>query len=341
MIIITELLKDPIDEGSKVAAYKILGEIKKICSAVVFSINGDIIFDAKDRKYSINKFLVNMPFLIEVRNLPQPSILYIPKASLTFFSVIRAKIINIFTGKDVFVYSFQPKNYGFISRRIVQLISPKCVFIPGKVTSQHLTALGVNNRILSLGVDDNKYYEFDCERKTELRKQHEIEERKIVFLHVGHIQNSRNLEWLIDVKGKCPEIEVLIVGSTYNKNDSGLYSKLQDAGIRIITNFISDMEDIYNLADYYVFPVLKNDGAIETPLSVLEAMACNVPIVTSRFGSLPDTFKQDKDFHYVGSSDEIVDIIRNHKKNKPNNREKIKPYTWGHIARRVVEIIES
>jgi glycosyltransferase involved in cell wall biosynthesis len=144
----------------------------------------------------------------------------------------------------------------------------------------------------------------------------------------------------LQMKEKLPTIEVIIAGSTYNQDDKELYKRLVDEGIRIFSEYIPRMEDIYNLADFYIFPVLREDGAIETPLSVLEAMACNLPVITTRFGSLPDTFKEDEYFHYVHSSEEIVAIIKNMKKGNCNNREKIKPYTWKQIARQLVDIIE-
>ena len=236
--------------------------------------------------------------------------------------------------------SLQPRQYGAISKAIIKFTSPKCIITQSNKTARYLSGLGVRTMILPLGVDDSKFSEFDFTKRKLLRKKYKINNEKIVLLHVGHIQQSRNLDWLVEVKTNCPEVEIIIVGSTYNKNDEELYKTLFDMGIKVIREFTSNVEDIYNLADYYIFPVLRNDGAIETPLSVLEAMACNLPIITTRFGSLPDVFKEDECFHYVHSSDEIVEIIRKPLKNECNNRGKIKLYTWKQIARQFVDFVE-
>ena len=205
--------------------------------------------------------------------------------------------------------------------------------------AEYLLDLGLTTSILQMGVDDKKYHEFDLERKKKLRLFYEIQQDKNVVLHVGHIQPSRNLEWLIQIKEKCPKVEVIIVNSTYSHYDKELYKTLKKKKIRVFKKFIPNMEEIYNLADYYIFPVVNNKGAIEAPLSVLEAMACNIPIITSRFGSLPYTFKQDNHFHYVESSDEIIKIIVESSIGKCNNRNKIDQYTWKNVALSLLKII--
>jgi len=93
------------------------------------------------------------------------------------------------------------------------------------------------------------------------------------------------------------------------------------------------------MADWYVFPVLKTDAAIETPLSVLEAMATNLPVLTTRFGSLPDTFQQDEDFIFIKSPEDIVVALKEGFAGNCNNREKIQPFTWDAIADKLHEMI--
>ncbi len=65
---------------------------------------------------------------------------------------------------------------------------------------------------------------------------------------------------------------------------------LDEAGVIVIDKYLEAIEEIYQAADCYVFPVSSETGSIETPLSVLEAMACNLPVVSTRFGGLEDLF---------------------------------------------------
>jgi len=55
--------------------------------------------------------------------------------------------------------------------------------------------------------------------------------------------------------------------------------------------YIKKIEEIYQLSDCYIFPITFEGGGISILLSVLEAMACNLPVVTTKFGGLPAIFK--------------------------------------------------
>ena len=48
------------------------------------------------------------------------------------------------------------------------------------------------------------------------------------------------------------------------------------------------IERVYQLCDAYLFPVMSSLDAMEMPLSVLEAAACDLPIIATRFGALPE-----------------------------------------------------
>ena len=339
MIIVTDILNAPFDEGAKVATKNLVENIKTLIGVFIVSLNSFSRLPDVDAYFQTNKLLFNLPLYKTIRKQPHTKILYIPEASVTLFSIVRAKLLSLFTRKNVFLLALQPREYTFMTKYIIRTIQPKLVITQSNLTARYLAELGIKNTILPLGVDDNKYRELDANQKKVLREKFQLEPEKMVLLHVGHIQKSRNLDWLTHVKKHNQEIEVIIVGSTYNQDDEELYSTLINSGIRIFREYSLHMEDIYNLADYYIFPVLRRDGAIETPLSVLEAMACNLPVITSRFGSLPELFVGDDDFHYVNSGKEIIDIIKKPKTTTCNNRDKVNAFTWKKIAQQLIETI--
>ena len=340
MIVITDLLKGPFDEGAKIATRNLIEQIEVVAESYVISINTTHTLSCVDKVLWLNKLLFSLPFYKSIQE-NNGKILYVPESSATLFSFVRAKLLNFFTGKDVYLMALQPRKYSSITKCLVKSIQPNRVITQSNMTGGYLTELGIKNTILPLGVDDKKYRELDLFQKELLRKKNRIEPEKIVLLHVGHIQKSRNLDWLIYVKNSNPELEILIVVSAYNQDDEGIYTKLIKAGIRIVREYTPNMEELYNLADYYVFPVLRNDGAIATPLSVLEAMACNLPIITTRFGSLPDTFSEANDFHYVNSAQEITEIVGRQRVTACKNREKISPFTWEEIAKKLVGLLDA
>ena len=42
-----------------------------------------------------------------------------------------------------------------------------------------------------------------------------------------------------------------------------------------------------------MFSTVDPKACIETPLSVLEALSCNIPVITTKFGSLPFYLKKE------------------------------------------------
>ncbi|BHH84243.1 glycosyltransferase [Desulforhopalus sp. 52FAK] len=341
MLIVTDLLKDPIDEGAKVTAYNLVEAINRLRCCEVISLCGKHDIDLINRHYNTNKLFLNFYLLRYLNKAPHTNILYIPEASLTTFTLLRTMILRIFTSKEIFVLALQPRKYGFFARNLCKIFTPKCTFTPLSKNSLYLSSFGIRNKILPLGVDITKFYEFSDKRKQTIRSLFNISMEKIVLLHVGHIQDSRNLDWFVSIKNEQPDLEIIVVGSTYNKDDEHVLEKLDSVGVKVIKEYISNIAELYNLADYYVFPVMRSDGAIGTPLSVIEAMSCNLPIITTQFGSLPDTFEEDDWFHYTDSPLKIIKILEKIPSGKCNNREKVISHSWPHIAKQLLGYIED
>jgi glycosyltransferase involved in cell wall biosynthesis len=202
-----------------------------------------------------------------------------------------------------------------------------------------LESLGVKTHTLPLGVDNKRYCPCGNHEQSDLRSKYSLPASGTVLLHVGHIKRTRNIEWLIEVKRKLPDMSILVVGSTTTIQDEGFRVLIEKEGLIVRREYIPKIEELYQLADCYVFPVLKYNAAIETPLSVLEAMATNLPILTTRFGSLPDTFHENDHFKFINGPDDIVEALRNGFPEHCNNREKIYPFTWEAIADRLHQLV--
>lgn len=110
-----------------------------------------------------------------------------------------------------------------------------------------------------------------------------------IALHVGHLRRSRGLERFCELKALVGDrMELVVVASPYFDPARGLVEELTSAGVHVDRGFVSDIADVYASSDVYLFPLPpEQNGAIELPLSVLEAVACGVPVISTPFGALP------------------------------------------------------
>jgi|GEM_PF-594658 len=117
------------------------------------------------------------------------------------------------------------------------------------------------------------------------------------FLHVGHLKPGRRLEVFAELArrgGRC-----LVIGSTSTEPDPHVVDFLEQAGVRVVRRFISDLGAVYRAADVYVFSVTDVRSAIAVPLSVLEAVACGTPVVSTDFGALREHVPADQSVVFV------------------------------------------
>ncbi len=111
-----------------------------------------------------------------------------------------------------------------------------------------------------------------------------------VLLHVGHIRPNRGLELLVETKRRLGDEAVLVVlGSPTFPPDLGILEALKSVGAHVQVGFAPDLARAYGAADLYLFPASDAEGgAIDLPLSVLEALAVGVPVLTTPFGATPE-----------------------------------------------------
>lgn len=126
--------------------------------------------------------------------------------------------------------------------------------------------------------------------KSQLRARLGLPEGRPMILHVGHLRPSRGLQPLAELARQGAHT-VVVVASTATEPDRDIERMLRTSGVVIKREFLPNIEHWYQAADVYLFPVSDLQGSIEIPLTVLEAMACGVPVATTPFGGLPSFFE--------------------------------------------------
>ena len=171
-------------------------------------------------------------------------------------------------------------------RLACRFLQPDLVLTQSAHWEQLFKAAGCRNlQFVPNGVDTARFKPATPDEKRALRQKYELSPDAFIVLHVGNTRTVRQLDVLPRLRqAGC---EVIVVSSTTIRGDGEMDDRLTQAGCRIWNHYIEAVEEVYALADCYVFPLAQGVGAIEHPLSVIEAMATNLPVITRRFGALP------------------------------------------------------
>ncbi|KUK17003.1 glycosyltransferase [Thermococcus sibiricus] len=232
-----------------------------------------------------------------------------PKAEDYFKSPIKRRVVSSLLRVDTILYQYNPKVYEGFARRIF--------FFPN-------------------GVDVNRFSPIPPEKKLELRNELGLPEDKFIVLHVGHLSKKRNIGVFEKIQKASSDIQVVIVGSTYLEKDIELYSKLKGAGCIIFTGYVPQIEKLYQVADLYVFPVYWKNS-INIPLTVLEAMSTNLPVVSLTYPGL-FVFKGVSGVYFVYNEHELIETVLTIKEKLSKNildvrtREAVKKWSLENLA---------
>jgi glycosyltransferase involved in cell wall biosynthesis len=130
--------------------------------------------------------------------------------------------------------------------------------------------------------------------------------------------------------------QVIVVASTHHGNDPNIRDELAASGCKIWQRYCDHIEEVYALSNCYIYPVILG---IFAPLSVLEAMSCNLPVITTRHEWLTSVLKEGQGLKFAESNREILQAIGDVKADggKINTRNQVSPYSW----KKVVQQLET
>ena len=182
-----------------------------------------------------------------------------------------------------------------------------------------------------MGFDDQKFVKGDEKEARLLKAELGFSHTEKIALHVGHLNRGRNLQALITFAARS-KYRLVIVASSTVEADLYLKAELQNAGAVVIDEYIENIEKIYQGSDVYLFPTLDEDYCIQIPLSVLEASACNIPVISTRFGGLPWYFNEDQ-IYFVNRIDEFEfepGLL------KTPDQDYLNEFTWEQISKQLL-----
>lgn len=337
IILISECISHPFDEGLKNVLYNLINSVAQQHDALFVTKKTNNTNGLRIIKIKLNKLFLNIELYSLIKRNSPSIVMYVPEASGTFNSFLRARILKFMDkNSTVVMISVQHRTYSMVQSFLISVfLRPDLLLLLSRKNEVYYQKRGINVKILPPAVDSNKFAPPKKEEKETIRRKYDMPLNKKIVLHVGHIKVDRNIECLMEVQ-KLKGTHVVIVGSTSFSVDDELKGKLSEAGVSVIDDFIPDISEIYKMSDIYVFPVISNLESIDMPMSVLEAMACNLPVITTRFGGLTDCFEEDGGFKYFNSVEELIRLIKDVECTGIRNAEKVGHFSWDDLTQQLI-----
>ena len=142
------------------------------------------------------------------------------------------------------------------------------------------------------GVDTTRFAPVNAEQKSFLREKLNLPQAAIIAIYTGRLVSYKGLPLLLKVwkEIRCRHKNVLLLlagtgGLDIHNCEAELRDYVKSAGLERDVFFLGSVQNVpeyLQAADLFVFPT-ENDAF---PSSIVEAMACALPIVTTPVGAI-------------------------------------------------------
>jgi len=337
VLLFTGPYEPPFDEGVKLFAHHLvrgLGEIGEVSVATTAerAPAGATIIPRKPWA-----FLAAMRRLC--RSVRPDALVYVPDAYLDRYTLARCGLLRLAAGRiPIGMVTLQPGTIDLAVRVMIRLWRPDVVFAVTDTEADLYRRHGVALERLPPAVDAERFRPAASPAEKEaLRRQYGLPAGGKVCLHVGHIRRSRNIDWLLRLN-LPDDVRLVVVGSRSRALEEDMKQALLGRGAIVPESYLPAIEELYRAADVYLFPVTQDRAAIGMPLSVLEAMASNLRVVSTPFGGLADHFRGVPGLYYAGTPEEFqraaLEALR---VEACGTRAAVERYTWQGVASLVRE----
>ena len=161
----------------------------------------------------------------------------------------------------------------------------------------HKIAPKEKTKVIPLGFDLEIFQKDYEKNRTHTRNKYEIDENTVAIAIVGRITAIKDHHYFLDViesvfRNSDRKIKIFIVGDGDLKREiEERLIPMQNIGIDIsLTSWIYDIAE-FNAGMDIMCLTSKNEG---TPVSLIEAQASNLPVVSTEVGGVADIVKQNE-----------------------------------------------
>ncbi|PKO24162.1 MAG: hypothetical protein CVU38_00300 [Chloroflexi bacterium HGW-Chloroflexi-1] len=341
VLVFSERLAPPPDEGIKNLALSLAAALRRKGHAVLaLTTDGADWPEQQVTNQPAGRLLWSRPLAQRIARFRPQAVCYVPTASLTVASAIRSRVLKHHAnGAPVALIATQGRRHSPFARWVGRLIRPDLCVVQSLTTEMQACALGWRVVRVLPGVDADAFHPVSPQQRAVLRAQHGIPADAWVVVHVGHLNRRRGVAALAALADLAYPV---LVASTSTPQDAALADELRAAGVYLVTAYLPDVREAYQLADAYLFPTPPDPtepGSIDLPLSVLEAAACNLPILATRFGALPDLWPDRPDVIFYDDVPGLRAGLMRLKAAHPATRDLALPFSWEAAGQRILDAL--
>jgi len=176
-------------------------------------------------------------------------------------------------------------------------------------------------------------------------------EKRILF--VGRLHPIKGVPYLLQamklVHEKIPDVKLILVGDGEDRRQLEILT--ERLAIRECVKFAGSVphervQGYMNQAEVFILPSISEGF----PVTILEAMACSLPIVATRAGGVPDIIRDGINGYLVDTKNPeqiawaLLNILENEQLRKDisiNNREEAEKYSWDKITIKLERIYQN
>jgi len=233
----------------------------------------------------------------------------------------------------------------FVAKMLARNIYNKCtaLIVPSSNVGEIFSVQGIKRPkyVMHLGIDKNQ---FSPASKEKAKQDLKIDKNDFVVGFVGRIAREKSLMTLkkafrrIESRNK----KLLIVG-----DGIPALKKCLKGSKTIITGRVNNVPDYLHAMDVFVMPSLTET----TCLAALEAMSCEIPVVTTKVGNMRDYITHNKNgLFFPRRNDTVLSIRLNYLYSNPlkakdlgksARKTVVQQYSWDKTTQNLLKIIES
>ena len=330
MIILTDCLTDHTDEGANQTAKNLVQQLKSRdpgTTVITYGSHSRL----SDLHLKLNPLFLDRQ-LLQLLRRSRETVFYIPFSSNTRGGILRTFLLSWLTGCPIRVLFTQRWPMDSLSKWLLRRSEATVLSLSAESHQVFHSIVGSRSVRLKAGVDTHRFSPVSTEEKASLREKYGIGPEDKVLLHVGHLKEGRNIRQLLKID---PQWHILLAVSATIR-DAGSEALRQALEIRpnitILDSYISDIQQLYQLADVYFFPVVQPGNCIDAPLSVLEAAACGIPVVTTPYGEIQQ-FLGHEGFYFIEDFDpgSLQNLLTQAVQTPADPRTAVLDYDWRNV----------